>query len=253
MSQADSAPVDLSELIARAQRLLNKFSGTLSPIAADRELSQYLEKMKGENEPAKKIVSAQETAVELGSPKRLSVNIVLWSKNPGLIRDRHFCLLGPDLPESAGAERDYAQIILLAIDETAEIDPFRLESLQFLAQALPGVMARVIPGRLWLRVSKTAVSAGITFALLARAIRDAYQKEVSGLSAVESIFVTSSKEVEPFSALASEAKILSGRHKKISLGLGGDYECEELSCGTCEEKPVCDMIREVRAIRRKSG
>jgi len=58
-------------------------------------------------------------------------------------------------------------------------------------------------------------------------------------------------EVERFSALAAEARILTGRHQKIILSQSGEYECEELNCESCGEKVVCDRIREVAQIRRR--
>ena len=181
------------------------------------------------------------------------MNCLLWSKDQDLVQDDHFFLIGPDLPESFGQELDYAQLILAALHPGPELNLFRMESLQFLPGIIPGVMARMIPGRLWLRVSKDALSHGINFSLLAKAIRRAAQAQAPELVAMESIFITAGKEaVERFSGLASEAKILSGRHRKISLGLSGGYECLELNCDHCEEKQVCDTIREVRVIRRKS-
>ncbi len=244
-----SGPVDMRGLIERAHRLVSKFGAEARELSPG--LDAYRKRMQKEPGPARKLVSAQDTAVELGPPDRLSVNAVLWTREKKLVRDNRFCLVGPDLAEAAGTAHAYAQVICLAVKESGA-DALGLEALQYFPELLPGLMARMVPGRLWLRASKNAVAAGLNFSLLAAAVRAAYQKELPQVLGVESIFVTRGRsEVEPFAAIASEAKILAGKHRRIALSEDGGYECAELDCRNCEEKPVCDMIREVRKIRRR--
>jgi hypothetical protein len=66
------------------------------------------------------------------------------------------------------------------------------------------------------------------------------------------VFVTSSNDdVQALAQIATEAGILAGRHKKLVLGVDGDVECFELNCKTCDEKPVCDSLRDIVIKRRK--
>jgi len=248
---ASSGPVDMGELIERAHLLAEKFHGKISQASPGLDL--YRKLMAEEDGGRGKIVTAEDTAVELGAPGQRSVKAVLHTREKNLVRDNQFSLIGPDFDQSTGTSRPYAQLILLAIDKTASLDPWSLESLQYFPGVLPGLMARMVPGRLWLRASRDAVAAGLNFSIMAAAIRNAGFGQLPQLLGVESIFVTGSREeVEPFEGLASEAKILAGVHQRIAVGKNGDYECEELNCGNCEEKPVCDMIREVKAIRRRT-
>jgi hypothetical protein len=57
--------------------------------------------------------------------------------------------------------------------------------------------------------------------------------------------------VEALSQVSTEAAILSGRHKKLVLGVDGEVECRELNCETCDEKPVCDGLRDIVIKRRR--
>jgi CO dehydrogenase/acetyl-CoA synthase beta subunit len=253
MTSPETAEPDMQALVTRARKLLAEARCGTESAGDPLRLLEYRRSFDAGSEPANKILLAADTAVELGPPARASAHAVIWTAEPEMIRDGRVSLLGPDLAACLGAERDYAQIILLGIVRAPGLDLFRLEAIQFLTRRLPGVMARVVPGRLWLRVSHQAIAAGLDFALLGTALAEAFRREVRGILAVESVFITSDRaEVEKFSALAAEARIYSGRHRKISLGGAGDYECEELNCESCEEKPVCDQIREVTAIRRRT-
>lgn len=215
-------------------------------------LAQYRRKIETHPHPREEILLAADTAVELGPPACASLHVVLWTAESEIIRDGYITLVGPDLPACRGEKRDYGQILLLGLTQPPGMDFFRLESIQFLTGRLPGVMARAVPGRLWLRISYQALAAGLDFLLFGTALAEAYRQETRGVSAVETIFITSGRDLmERFSALAAEAKIYLGQHQKISLGRAGEYECEELNCAACEEKPVCDQIREVTVIRRK--
>ena len=51
--------------------------------------------------------------------------------------------------------------------------------------------------------------------------------------------------MESLTQIAVEADILSGHHKKLILGADGKIECSELNCEICDEKPVCDNLRDI--------
>jgi len=244
--------LDMGRLISRVRETIKGLQTIEREAAEPDALQAFAGRMQEAPESAKTIVLAEDTAVELGCPSRASVNAVIWTRAGREINDGRVSLIGPDLPHLTGAERDYAQIVMLGLTPEAELDPFQLESPQYLTRRLPGVMARMIPGRLWLRGSREAMAQGLDFALIGGALRRAYLELAQGIAGVETIFVTQDREtVERFSPLASEAKILAGQHRKVALAASGDYECEELNCESCDEKPVCDQIREVVTIKRR--
>ncbi len=198
------------------------------------------------------IVPAEETAVELGHPRDASINLVLWTHNPELVEDKAIHLCGPDLDKAAGARLPYAQFILLALRDNFEADPFSLESAQFLSNRLPGYMVRIVPGRLWARVSKEALSNGLNFSTLGGALIAAYYDEFPGVEKTEVIFVTAGNDkVMNFSSVAAEARIITGANKKLTLVGEGEYECKDLDCDDCDEKELCDDIRDIVILRRK--
>jgi CO dehydrogenase/acetyl-CoA synthase beta subunit len=219
--QMQSAP-DLGRLIARIREILKELECAELIAASPLELSEFRSRVSNGSQGSRRIVLAEETAVELGSPGRSSVNAVIWTDEPGRIQDGRVALIGPDLRQMAGSDLDYAQVVMLEVEPDAEVDVFRLETVQYLSGRVPGMMARMTPGRLWIRISDRAIAEGHGFALIGGALRETYLG-INGVAGVESVFVTRDrKTVERFSAVASEAKILTGRHEKIALGADGD-------------------------------
>jgi CO dehydrogenase/acetyl-CoA synthase beta subunit len=90
------------------------------------------------------------------------------------------------------------------------------------------------------------------FETVGSALIAAYKNAFRAIEKIEVVFVTQSKEdVESLNQIATEANILSGNHKKLILGADGDIECSEFNCETCDEKTVCDSLRDVVIIRRR--
>lgn len=243
---------DMQELIMRIEELISKISSVFVDEMNLTNLESYCNRMHNGFLPEHFVITKADCALELGSPRRLSLNAVFWTKNDSIIKGGRIRRVGLSLQDAVNMELDYAQLIFLSVKEGFEINPFKLESVQFLSDRLPGVMARIVPGRLWLRVSKRAISEGLNFNIFGSALISAYLDEVEGVSKAECLFINSDRGlIERFFAFASEAKIITGRHKRIVLASDGDYECKELNCDACEDKPVCDIIREVKSIRKR--
>jgi hypothetical protein len=201
------------------------------------------------------VVLGSDVALELGHPSTASRPILLTTALPGLVRPGRVSLLGPDFDRiPIGARRPFAQVVLLALRPGSVPDPFELESTQFLINRLPGYMVRAIPGRLWVRVSKAGRAHGITLHTVGEALIVAFTGEFADVQGVEILFVTSSvADVELLGPIALEASVISGRHKKLALSPEGELECSELSCETCDDKPVCDDLRDILRERRREA
>ncbi len=252
MNETAAGSEDLTELLGRLRETAKGFQARLLSAAGPDELAEYKGRLEKKGKGKSPVILASDTAVELGSPRLRSAYAALWTRDKSLVTDGAVTVIGPGLAESEGKALDYAQLTALALGPEAEPNPFKLESIQFLARRLPGVMSRTVPGRLWVRVSHQAIEAGVDFRIIGGALRETYKKEMAGVEAVESFFVTlCGRAVDQFSAIASEARIHAGSHKKLALGVDGSYECKELECDSCDEKPVCDRIREVAIIRKR--
>jgi hypothetical protein len=209
----------------------------------------FTERRRGKPE----VILAEQVAVELGHPSTPSLATVLLSWQAGLVRGGRISIVGPDLDGlEAGVRHPFAQVVMLRVRAGGTPDPFEVDTAQFLLHRLPGYMVRSVPGRLWARVSRSGRAGGLDLKTIGSALITAYMGEFEEVEAAEVVFVTSgAQHVDALRQVAIEANILAGRHRKLVLGVGGDIECRDLACDTCDDKPVCDNLRDI-VIQRKA-
>jgi CO dehydrogenase/acetyl-CoA synthase beta subunit len=141
---------------------------------------------------------------------------------------------------------------MLCVNKHNPPNPFHVGQTQYLFNRLPGYMVRSVPGKLWVRISKKSLKNGMRLETVGSALIAAYKYDFAAVESAEIVFVTQSKgDVEALSQIATEANILIGNHKKLILGEEGEVECSELICETCDQKPVCDSLRDVVIKRRR--
>ena len=59
------------------------------------------------------------------------------------------------------------------------------------------------------------------------------------------------KGPEALATLANEARVLAGQHKKLVLAADGGVDCLDLNCEACDERALCDSLRDVIVRRRR--
>ncbi len=198
------------------------------------------------------VILKEDTFAELGNPVRGSASMVLWTRQFELIQDGLITCIGPDIPDAEGQSLPFGQVLLLGGAGLEEKALPGLERASNLASLLEGYMIRHVPRKLWSRVSREAAAKGFDFETLGRALMAHYKKTFPLLERTEVLFVTSSKEdVEELEGIGLQAKGKSLAIRKLSRTEDGAYECDDLSCEECPEKPTCDSIREVLVIRKK--
>lgn len=198
------------------------------------------------------VILKEETFVELGNPIQGSVSMVLWTPQAELVQDGLVTWIGPDIPEAAGQSLPFGQVILAGASQLEDKDLPKIERASDLSHRLEGYMIRYLPRKVWSRVSREAAAKGFCFETLGRALMAHYKLQFPLLEAMEVLFVTSSRaDVEELEAIAREAQGKSLSIRKLTRSRDGTYECEELNCETCPEKPTCDTIRDVIVIRKK--
>lgn len=244
---------DMAPLVRRVGELASSLGArSLAAALPPEELTRRFS-FAGRRQGKPEVILAEDVFVELGSPREASRGIVLLTFDPGLVSSGRIRLAGPELGEMApGSSRSFGQVLLLCVDPEQIPDPFDLDNTQYLMHRISGYMVRSIPGRLWVRVSKKGRRNGLSLHAIGSALVAAYTGDFPGVKAAEVLFVTSGREqVEELSQVSVEAGILSGQHKKLALNIDGSVECTDLSCDTCDEKPVCDNLRDVVVARRK--
>ena len=198
------------------------------------------------------VILKEDTFVELGNPVNGSASMVLWTRQTELVQDGRITRWGPDVSEAEGQSLPFGQVILLGGSRFEEKDLAKLERASNLSSLLEGYMIRHVPRKLWSRVSREAADKGFCFETLGRALMAHYKRTFPLIDGTEIVFVTSSKaDVEELEEIGFQAKGKSLSIRKLTRTEEGAYECDDLSCDECPEKPACDTIREVMVIRKK--
>jgi len=203
---------------------------------------------RGEGPPS--VVVGEDVGAELGQPGAVSHAMVLTTTQKDLVEDGRVRCIGPDLDHEADGSRSYAQVIMLSHNGESP-DPFELETTQYLPNRLPGFMARTVPGRLWVRFSKQALEQGFRMHTLGSALLAAFRMDFPEVTGAEALLATA--EVEQLDGVAAEFKVLSGQHRKLVLVEDGVYDCEDLDCDSCDQKQVCDALKDITVRYRKES
>lgn len=203
------------------------------------------------------IILRGDTYVELGSPDAGSCAFLLWTDNTSLVKDGSITLIGPDIQESRGASLPFAQILIVGGADLSEQEHSTLEQNQYVGDHIEGYMIKSTPERMWSRVSNNVTEKGFDFSVLGKALMTILRTEVPKVQAVEVIFVTSGKDdVQRLDDVAAQVRnIAKNIVRETWLARGYDIlECTlGWDCSTCQDKSVCDEIREVISVRKKKA
>ena len=201
------------------------------------------------------IILRSDTLVELGNPDAGSCAFVLWTDNPSLVRDGKITLIGPDIQESREASLPFGQVLMVRGAGLSKQEHELLEQSQYVSGQIEGYMIRSMPQRMWSRVSREAVGKGSSLETLGRALMAIFKSEVPKVEAVETLFVTSSREdVERLDEVAAQVRHIGKNIVRENwLAKGIDIlECTfGWDCRSCEYKPVCDDVRKLITVRKR--
>jgi CO dehydrogenase/acetyl-CoA synthase beta subunit len=197
------------------------------------------------------IILKEDTFVELGNPSVASCAFVVWSDEPAAVEDGRITCIGTDIQQGEGQSLPFGQVMIISGTELAEEHYPQLERTQYAPDQIEGYMLRSVPRRVWGRVSNDAAARGFCFETLGRSLMSVFRRMNPLVEATEVIFVTSSKEdVDELDDIAADVRKFSGELKKLVRQQDGTYDCTDYSCTTCDEKPVCDSIRDWIELRR---
>jgi CO dehydrogenase/acetyl-CoA synthase beta subunit len=198
------------------------------------------------------IILRGDTFAELGSPLAGSCALVLWTDSPSRVRNGRITLLGPDIPESAGASMPFGQILIVGGSDLSEKHHERMLQNQYVADQIEGYMIKSAPDRIWSRVSRDAAAKGLDFQTLGKALMTIFRSEEPGIEAMEIVFLTSGKEdIQGLDPVVDQVKKISREIVKETWKVKGyDIECQ-MDCNSCGDKIVCDDIRGVIAVQKK--
>lgn len=198
------------------------------------------------------VVVGEEVGAELGRPGLASHAMVLTTCDADLVDDGQVQCVGREIDHAPEGGLPFVQVVMLALKPGSVPDPYELEATQYLTNRVQGYMARTVPGRLWVRVGRDLIDRGFRLHSLGSVLLAAYRMDFPDVVKAQALLVTGDdRRVDAFDSVAAEFKVLSGRHRKLVLAGTGVYDCPDLDCDACDEKPICDALKDVAVRYRK--
>ena len=193
------------------------------------------------------LVLQKDAAFELGARGKGSANYVLFTSSAALVDKDRVIVCGKDIKDIKG-DCDFARIVLLRIgllDDDDEKVYRTLKDIEFSKYHVhpEGYMVRMSPEnhREQVRVSKKAVSQGISFAGLGMNYIAEYKKDANVVNATV-IFVTDPQvDYEKLRDIAQMSSKVTGTLTHIFEGLSTD-------CSVCALKDICDEVEGMREL-----
>ncbi len=204
------------------------------------------------------IILRSDTFAELGNPEAGSCAILLATSDTGLIQDGRISILGNDIQDWKPDTENFPNAISLPFGQVVMVGGKNLTNIHFeklktsliIGDQIEGYMERSQSFNIWSRVSKDAARKEFSLFTLGKALMAIIKSSNPAVEAVQITFVTTSKQhISMLEASAIQIRKIARELVRDNWKIKG-YDIKCLSdCDLCDEKPVCDDIREV--IREK--
>lgn len=193
------------------------------------------------------LVLQRDAAYEMGALGKGSANYVLFTSSAELVNKDQVILYGPDMGAIKG-DCDFARIVLLRVgvlDDDDEAVYRTLKDIEFAKYHVypEGYMVRMSPesSREQVRVSRQALSRGISFRSVGARYVAEYKKDANVLNATV-IFITDPRaDYAALQALAKKSADVTGTLTHILEGLPTD-------CTVCALKDICDEVEGMKEL-----
>lgn len=197
------------------------------------------------------ILFQKDTAFELGGGGKPCVSFTAVTSAENLFPAGSVLVYGKDLSEIEG-DVPFAKITLVRADGFSE-DSMQcynaVKDIEFVAYDvfLKGVMSRisVIDRKEQLRISKSALSEGISFEKISNSYAEEYKKNPN-VHDVSFVYVTENNGVFPV------LRECARKADEITLALNKVLSGMNFDCATCNLKAVCDEVEGLRELHFKN-
>lgn len=192
------------------------------------------------------LILSKDAAYELGGSALPAIGSTLFSTDSQI--SDSVILFGKDIFE-LNRDTAYARVSLVSLneDKLTDFDVLykQLKEIEFVKYRIfpDGCMIRLSPesSREQVRISKNAVREGLSFKNIGFGYIDEYKKDPA-VKAATVIFVTEPRhDYKKLSAISTKAYAITQSLNKIFEGL-------EISCDTCNLKPICDEVEGLRKL-----
>lgn len=249
MELTDCAPL-INQVLEMVRDQVQGFSCHLPDNGEEAHRIGFLPR--GEKTGRAVIVTADNAALELGSPQHPTVSTLLWTKQKALLSNAIWTA-GRDFLQIKESPVSFAQVVMMELDTDFDPTGPNIQTLSNLTNRIPGYMTRSLPGKIWIRIHRNLLAREFSLLSLGQCLTQAYHESIPGLRNIEVVLIADNADlVGHLIPIQNRARVIYGENKKLALEADGTISCEDLDCENCEEKPTCDTLRDVIVKRRKS-
>ena len=200
------------------------------------------------------LILRADSYLELGNPEAGSAAFLLFTDDSSRVKDGRITLVGPDVQESAGRSLPFGQVLIIGGSGLSFKDYDALRHAGLIGDQIEGYMVRSATRNVWSRVGRIAAERGFGFEALGRALMAIHKSADARIESVEVLFVTSGNEdVGRLGELGAQVQKVAKEIVRENWKVKGiDIECLS-NCATCDDKPVCNEIREMLKVKNKAG
>jgi hypothetical protein len=198
------------------------------------------------------LVFRSDIHLELGHPSAGSCCQVMTTGNPSLVEDGCIHLLGPDISDIAEKKSPFSLVAIAYSTNGFSRNWEAVERIIYKDSQLNGLMTRIMPNKIWVRVSREAVEAGFNLTGFGAWLIAQVKKQRPDVSRIELFISTNGyDDFHALNRLLEEVQSVKNQSDKYRQLPDGTFECEsEGACDECPEQEVCDTIKDVLEIRK---
>ncbi|MDD4603980.1 MAG: hypothetical protein PHF97_09270 [Bacteroidales bacterium] len=191
------------------------------------------------------IILREDTFAELGSPESGSCSMTLMTSDLSRIHDGRITLIGDDIGESQ-KELPLGRLVFIGGRNLMRKDYENLANSLIIGDRIEGYMERTTSQFVWCRISRNAGNRGFTMFSLGQALIALVKSTNPKIETVEVYFITTNKkDLSGFEEYALQVRKIARELIKDNWKIRGyEIDCES-DCNTCDDKPICDDIREM--------
>jgi len=196
------------------------------------------------------VVTAEDTALELGSPRHTSMSTLLWTAEKRTF-PAGVWTSGRAFTDIKEPMANLLLVVMAEVPQNYDPGNSQFRSILNFSNRIPGYMARSVPGKQWIRLSDDLINRDFSPLSLGQCLIHAFHDAVTGLGAVAVVVAAGeSRLTNAYEPIYNLERIYSGKNRKLSLEASGIIECDDLSCSSCKEKKSCDTIRDIMVIKK---
>jgi CO dehydrogenase/acetyl-CoA synthase beta subunit len=187
----------------------------------------------------------------LGTPGTESYFHILWQKQTGLIGNDLY-IAGVDL-QNLKKSKEFLLYVMIEIN-SYDLFKDKAVSAKNISRKLNGIMVKGLRDKIWFRISKKLSEKGFDLYSLGQAVSRNFFEHMPDIAHMDVIIAADHPDIIGFfRSIHHTIGIIEGNNRKLKWVEDGVISCDDLNCNTCDEKPGCDIIKDIVVKKKREA